>query len=210
MHSMPLTNRDSNCSCLSTMLPKDHSVPQLSCRWSTLTQLNQRSSKSLTRPWYLHLKAPATQLTGPVSKAKLTSSSCRTGVVSVQMRTRPRMRNTPTVFVRPPSNYMPMAQGILIDWTVSWDAWSVGATDKTEDSDHAWVSAVGNKAYMMPVSPWFYTNLPEYNKNWLWRGDDLWHIRWQQVLDIQPNFVEVGLTRIEWSALSYNLWFHIW
>lgn len=50
---------------------------------------------------------------------------------------------------------------------------------------------------MMPVSPWFYTNLPEYNKNWLWRGDDLWHIRWQQVLDIQPNFVEVGLTRVE-------------
>lgn len=50
---------------------------------------------------------------------------------------------------------------------------------------------------MMPVSPWFYTNLPEYSKNWLWRGDDLWHIRWQQVLDIQPTFVEVGLTRVE-------------
>lgn len=108
------------------------------------------------------------------------------------MRIRPRMRNTPTVFVRPPSYYLPMAEEMLIGWTVSWDAWPVGATDKTKDSDNAWVSAVGNKAYMMPVSPWFYTNLPEYNKNWLWRGDDLWHIRWQQVLDIQPNFVEVG------------------
>ena len=21
---------------------------------------------------------------------------------------------------------------------------------------------------------WFYTNLPAYDKNWVWRGDDLW------------------------------------
>ncbi|GIC85958.1 uncharacterized protein Aud_002317 [Aspergillus udagawae] len=32
-------------------------------------------------------------------------------------------------------------------------------------------------AYMTPVSPWFYTNLPGYGKNWLWRGDHLWHDR---------------------------------
>jgi hypothetical protein len=25
--------------------------------------------------------------------------------------------------------------------------------------------------YMMPVSPWFFTNLPGYKKNWIWRGD---------------------------------------
>jgi hypothetical protein len=25
--------------------------------------------------------------------------------------------------------------------------------------------------FQMPVSPWFYTNLPGYNKNWLWRGE---------------------------------------
>ena len=41
----------------------------------------------------------------------------------------------------------------------------------------------------MPVSPWFYTNLP--GKNWLWRGDDLWHERWQQVIDIKPTLVEI-------------------
>lgn len=23
---------------------------------------------------------------------------------------------------------------------------------------------------MMPVSPWFYTNMPGFDKNWLWRG----------------------------------------
>lgn len=80
---------------------------------------------------------------------------------------------------------------LLICPTVSWDAWPQGATDKTDASDMAWSAAVQPKAYMMPVSPWFYTNLPEYNKNWLWRGDDLWHNRWQQVLEIRPNFVEV-------------------
>ena len=43
----------------------------------------------------------------------------------------------------------------------------------------------------MPVSPWFYTNLPQYNKNWLWRGDDLWHDRWQLVFQLKPQYVEI-------------------
>ena len=46
---------------------------------------------------------------------------------------------------------------------------------------------------MMPVSPWFYTKLPQYGKNWTWRGDDMWHSRWQQVLKVQPQFVEVSI-----------------
>lgn len=49
--------------------------------------------------------------------------------------------------------------------------------------------------YMMPVSPWFYTNLPEWHKNWLWRGDDLWYDRWEEVLFWQPNLVEI----ISWN-----------
>jgi hypothetical protein len=51
------------------------------------------------------------------------------------------------------------------------------------------------KPYMMPVSPWFYTNMPGYDKNWLWRGDDSWYQRWQQVWYIQPEFVEI----ISWN-----------
>lgn len=49
----------------------------------------------------------------------------------------------------------------------------------------------------MPVSPWFYTNMPGYSKNWLWRGDDLWFHRWQQVLslDHQPDYIEI----ISWN-----------
>jgi hypothetical protein len=79
----------------------------------------------------------------------------------------------------------------FIDGMFSWDAWPVGASDMTTVSDKQWVDAIGGKTYMMPVSPWFYTNLPQWDKNWLWRGDDLWHDRWQQIIEMQPSLVEV-------------------
>ncbi|PWY79592.1 hypothetical protein BO70DRAFT_371662 [Aspergillus heteromorphus CBS 117.55] len=78
-----------------------------------------------------------------------------------------------------------------IDGFFSWDAWPVGATNKTTVSDVAWMDALPGKAYMMPISPWFYTNLPQWSKNWLWRGDDLWHTRWEQAAELQPAFVEI-------------------
>jgi len=61
----------------------------------------------------------------------------------------------------------------------------------TTVGDESYVAALGGKPYMMPVSPWFFTNLPGYGKNWVWRGDDLWYDRWQQVLEISPEFVEI-------------------
>lgn len=48
---------------------------------------------------------------------------------------------------------------------------------------------------MMPVSPWFYTNLPSYGKNWLWHGDNLWHNHWQEVLSVRPEFIKI----ISWN-----------
>ncbi|KAE8145952.1 glycosyl hydrolase family 71-domain-containing protein [Aspergillus avenaceus] len=78
-----------------------------------------------------------------------------------------------------------------IDGAFSWDAWPTGAEDMKTDSDVAWMSALQGKPYMMPVAPWFYTNLPQWNKNWLWRGDDLWHYRWKQVIELQPPLVQI-------------------
>lgn len=78
-----------------------------------------------------------------------------------------------------------------IDGAFSWDAWPVGAEDKSTDNDRAWMKSLAGKPYMMPVAPWFYTNLPQWDKNWLWRGDDLWHHRWKQVMELQPSLVEV-------------------
>lgn len=79
----------------------------------------------------------------------------------------------------------------IIDGAFSWDAWPHGPTQKDNTSDLAWEQTLGAKPYMMGVSPWFYTNLPNYNKNWGLRGDDLWSTRWEQAAEIQPEFVEV-------------------
>lgn len=51
--------------------------------------------------------------------------------------------------------------------------------------------------------------MPGYDKNWLWRGDDLWYDRWQQVHYLAPEFVEI----ISWNdygeshyiGLSYDV-----
>jgi hypothetical protein len=50
---------------------------------------------------------------------------------------------------------------------------------------------------MAPVSPCFYTNLPGYDKNWLWRGDSLWVDRWNQLIsgEFQSEFIQI----ISWN-----------
>ena len=62
----------------------------------------------------------------------------------------------------------------------------------TDASDLAWQSAIGSKTYMMGVSPWFFHSATPSTNNpdWVWRGDDLWHDRWQQTLSVNPAFVE--------------------
>ena len=66
--------------------------------------------------------------------------------------------------------------------------------------------------YMMGVSPYFYTSqclnlsasaggvsvvltlrtdLPQWNKNWYCSSESLWYDRWQQILEVQPDFVEI-------------------
>ncbi|THY17642.1 glycoside hydrolase [Aureobasidium pullulans] len=98
------------------------------------------------------------------------------------------------------------AQGAInrgvADGLFSWEAWPVGPNDMTTQPDVSYKNALAGKPYMMPVSPWFYTNLPGYSKNWLWRGDDMWYDRWQQVMSIQPDFVEI-LTWNDWGESHY-------
>ena len=79
----------------------------------------------------------------------------------------------------------------IIDGAFSWNIWPDGPNNITDDTDKAWQAALPGKSYMMGVSPWFYTDLPGYNKAWVWRGDDMWHTRWMQTLDVKPQFVEI-------------------
>ncbi|GKT79137.1 LOW QUALITY PROTEIN: hypothetical protein ColTof4_11560 [Colletotrichum tofieldiae] len=86
------------------------------------------------------------------------------------------------------------------DGLFSWGAWPEGPSAISE-IDASYVDFLGKDAsgkprpYMMPVSPWFYTNLPGYKKNWLWRGDSLWFNRWNHVWDMEPEYVQI----ISWN-----------
>jgi glucan endo-1,3-alpha-glucosidase len=79
-----------------------------------------------------------------------------------------------------------------IDGFFSWDMWPNGATNKTADGDKAWQAAIGNKSYMMGISPWFFHSASG-GADWVWRGDSLWADRWAQTLEVKPQFVECVL-----------------
>jgi hypothetical protein len=79
--------------------------------------------------------------------------------------------------------------GGVADGLFSWAAWPWGPQDMdtyVDASYFQYLAAAGNKPYMMPAAPWFFTNLPNYSKNWLWRGDDLWYDRWVEIIYNQP------------------------
>jgi hypothetical protein len=60
------------------------------------------------------------------------------------------------------------ADGVA-DGLFSWAAWPWGPQDMDTYIDASYLQYLNGKPYMMAVSPWFYTNLPGYAKNWLWK-----------------------------------------
>lgn len=99
----------------------------------------------------------------------------------------------------------------IVDGLASSSAWPSGPNQMDMYMDAAYIEALSRasktskaskflkthasnstgQTYMMPVSPWFYTNLPAYHRNWLWRGESLWYQRWQQVFYVRPGFVMI-------------------
>lgn len=61
----------------------------------------------------------------------------------------------------------------VADGLFAWSAWPWGDQDMDTFVDASYLSYLGDKPYMMPVSPTFYTNLPGYGKNWLWASTRL-------------------------------------
>ncbi|KAJ4287068.1 hypothetical protein N0V88_007762 [Collariella sp. IMI 366227] len=58
------------------------------------------------------------------------------------------------------------------------------------------------KKFMMGVSPWFFTNLPQWGKNWYCSSESLWYDRWKQVLEVMPDFVQI-ITWNDFGESSY-------
>jgi chitinase len=89
------------------------------------------------------------------------------------------------------------AGGGVANGLFSWAAWPTGQLNTTTYVDASYQLALSGKPYMMPVSPWFFTNMPGFDKNWLWNSGDLWYQRWQQIisLDFEPEFLQI----ISWN-----------
>lgn len=103
----------------------------------------------------------------------------------------------------------------LIDGAFSWCAWPrAGQRQLTTEEDVAYRQVLGSRAYMMGVSPWFYTSeflrlegsptatrrtnpvsqspgLPQWSKNWHSSGESLWYDRWKQIWELEPRFVQI-------------------
>ncbi|KAH7106236.1 glycosyl hydrolase family 71-domain-containing protein [Auriculariales sp. MPI-PUGE-AT-0066] len=101
-------------------------------------------------------------------------------------------------------NYHP-GQGNFndVDGALNWMAWPNDGNNKApkagrnvtvEAGDASYISALGSKPYLAPVSPWFFTHYgPEvdYSKNWMFPSDTLWYDRWQHILALAPRFIEI-------------------
>ncbi|TGJ81651.1 hypothetical protein E0Z10_g7113 [Xylaria hypoxylon] len=89
----------------------------------------------------------------------------------------------------------------LIDGAFNWGAWpEANQLTMSTGNDVAYKSVLQGKPYMMGVSPYFYTNLP--GKNWYSASDSLWFDRWKQVLDINPEYIEI-ITWNDYGESSY-------
>lgn len=106
------------------------------------------------------------------------------------------------------SNPSTFAADTEIDGELNWDSsWPTGGTDLTTASDELYMAALGSKAYMPAISPFFFTHFGanSWNKNWLYRSDDwLYCTRWEQVIAMRDKvFMAELLTWNDYGESSY-------
>lgn len=87
--------------------------------------------------------------------------------------------------------------GGVADGLFSWAAWPSGTGRMNTFTDASFMNSLkaAEKPYMMPVSPWFFTDMPEYGKNWSFHGGNLWNDRWIEIFFLDPEWVEI----ISWN-----------
>ncbi|KAB8245731.1 glycoside hydrolase [Aspergillus flavus] len=90
-----------------------------------------------------------------------------------------------------------------IQGALNWMAWDNNGENKAPspghnvtvaDGDKSYVDALKGKPYIAPASGWFFTHFGgevSYSKNWVFPSDLLWYDRWQQILSLEPRFVEI-------------------
>ncbi|KAJ6470374.1 glycoside hydrolase [Mycena sanguinolenta] len=84
------------------------------------------------------------------------------------------------------------------DGLFQWNAWPSQNNQPIDQTmsiagDQFYQSQLAGSPYMAGVSPWFFThyNPQTYNKNWLYLSDTLLIDRWNEILNLQPQLVEL-------------------
>jgi glucan endo-1,3-alpha-glucosidase len=98
----------------------------------------------------------------------------------------------------------------VADCIFTWNAWPAhnsgsGAHFNTTGDQNLLTSArATNKTYMAPLSPWFYTHvwMPTLIKHFIYGSEILLPERWQQIISLQPDFVEI-ITWNDYSESTY-------
>ncbi|KAJ7065224.1 glycosyl hydrolase family 71-domain-containing protein [Mycena amicta] len=90
-----------------------------------------------------------------------------------------------------------------IDGALNWLGWDNNGNNKAPDGsgnvtvlqgDQQYLAALAGKPYLAPASAWFSTHYgPEvsYSKNWIFPSDLLWYNRWNQLLTLGQQWIEI-------------------
>ncbi|KAG7445794.1 uncharacterized protein BT62DRAFT_896188 [Guyanagaster necrorhizus] len=90
-----------------------------------------------------------------------------------------------------------------LDGALNWMAWPNNGRNKAPeggiiisviDGDDSYLSTIDDKSLVSPASPWFSTHFGaevSYSKNWVFPGDFLWYQRWNDILALAPQYVEI-------------------
>ncbi|CAF0948894.1 unnamed protein product [Rotaria sp. Silwood1] len=98
----------------------------------------------------------------------------------------------------------------VADCIFTWNAWPAGNSgpgtrfDTAGDRNLLASAKATGKTYMAPLAPWFYTYVwgTGWYKNWIYGSERLLPERWQQIVSLQPDFVQI-ITWNDYSESSY-------
>ncbi|CAH0038390.1 unnamed protein product [Clonostachys rhizophaga] len=90
-----------------------------------------------------------------------------------------------------------------IDGAFSWNSWpKANGQIMFPNEDRDYQQVLGDKAYMMGVSPYFYVDLPNWGKNWYSSSDSLWFDRLKMTQEVMPSLIQI-ITWNDYSESSY-------
>ncbi|KAK1233802.1 hypothetical protein PQX77_003022, partial [Marasmius sp. AFHP31] len=83
----------------------------------------------------------------------------------------------------------------VLDASLNWDPDYQAYEDDSSSAQAAPPRpSPGNKGYIAPVSPWFFTHYGaevSYSKNWVFPSDLLFYLRWLEIIALKPPFVKI-------------------